>query len=531
MTHAAERLLPPLSITDHDDPEVVKAAATEDYTLHATPLTWRMGRLSLASAWWALASAMFWLILGALVALTVGTVDAIIGMVLAAIVYSAINAVFARHAARTGLTSNLFSRALFGNAGSLIAPALVAVTAIYFACFEGSVIAIALQAYIGGPVQLWYAVVVLYSVPLIFGALRRFLDKFNGALFPLYLAGMVAAVVWTGSEFGYGGEWLTQRPETLAVSGPGWWWAFTVYMADFVLMMATWDFARFARTTRTDERFHGLVTFGPVFYMFTIVVNGIVGIFVALTIPTDGTLSETSGVLGIVALMGIVGLVFVWVSQTRINTTNFYLAVTNLESFLSRFSRIRLSRVMWGLIVGVIVFLIMLSNVFDFILVALRYQAVLTVSWTACALVFIAAGRFLGDAVEWRPGRVRRFDPVGVGAWATGGVAGMALLAFGSASSWTGTWALPVAFFVSAVVQGGGMAARRSRQALLTRPNDPRAEVTDPWSAHIRCHVCGRSYVAVEMDRDPSAGNRAICAEHAQSNPAFTQAARAEAAG
>lgn len=68
----------------------------------------------------------------------------------------------------------------------------------------------------------------------------------------------------------------------------------------------------------------------------------------ALTIPTDGTLSEVSGVLGIVALMGLTGLVFVWVSQTRINTTNFYLSVTNLESFLSRFSQIRLSAAWCG---------------------------------------------------------------------------------------------------------------------------------------------------------------------------------------
>lgn len=45
---------------------------------------------------------------------------------------------------------------------------------------------------------------------------------------------------------------------------------------------------------------------------------------------------------------------------------------------------------------------------------------------------------------------------------------------------------------------------------------------------HVRCHVCGRSYVAVEMDGDPSAVDEAICAEHAQLNPAFV---RADAAG
>lgn len=526
--------LPPLVTSTQDDPRVVAEAASEDYTLHVTPPTWRMSKFSLANAWWAVGSAMFWLILAALVALAVGTVDAIIGMVLAALVYGGINAVFTGYAARSGLTSNLFSRVLFGSAGSLIAPILVAITAIYFACFEGSVIAIALHAYFGGlPLQLWYLVVVLYSVPLIFGALRVFLDKFNGALLPFYLVGLVAVVVWTAVQFGSDGSWLTQRPAQLAVSGPGWWWAFTTYLADFILMMATFDFARFAK--RSDLRFHKWFTFGPFFYLFTIVVNGLVGIFVALTIPTDGTLSEVSGVLGIVALMGLVGIVFVWVSQTRINTTNFYLAVTNLESFASRITTVRLSRVLWGVLVGVVVYLVMLSNVFDFILVALRYQAVLAVTWTACALTYIVMSRLDGrDAAvaEWRPGRIPRFNAVGVGvgAWASGTAVGFALLAFGSADSWTAPWALPASFLVAAAVQAGGSRLARNRGvAVLERPHDPRDEVDDPWVARVRCAVCDRAYLAIEMDRDPSRDHQPICAEHAQANPAFYSAALAEA--
>lgn len=526
--------VPPLVVSSTDDPRVVAEAAREDYTLHVTPLSWRMGRLSLASAWWAVASAMFWLILGALVALAVGTVDAIIGMVLAAVVYGAINMVFARYAARTGLTSNLFSRALFGSRGSILAPILVAATAIYFTVFEGSVIAIALEAYFGVlPLQLWYLVVVLYSVPLIFGALRVFLDKLNGALFPFYLLGLVGAVVWTIAEFGYDGAWLTQRPETVAVSGPGWWWAFTVYIADFLLMMATWDYARFGRPTPRDERFHGWFTFGPLFYFFTIVVNGVAGIFIALTIPTEGELTEVSGVLGIVGLMGLAGVAFVWVSQTRINTTNLYLSVINLESFESRITRVRLSRITWAVIVGAIVYLLMLSDVFTYILIALRYQAVLTVTWVACALTFIVFARWTGAdpaRAEWRPGRVPLYNRVGLAAWAAGALTGSLLLAFSDQTSWGGTWALPLAFAVSAAVQAIGSLVDRERgRAVLHRPHDPRDEVEDPWETHVRCHVCDRSYVAMEMDRDPSAGHAAICADHAQASTAFSAAARAEA--
>jgi hypothetical protein len=61
------------------------------------------------------------------------------------------------------------------------------------------------------------------------------------------------------------------------------------------------------------------------------------------------------------------------------------------------------------------------------------------------------------------------------------------------------------------------------------RPHDPATEVDDPWEARVRCHACDRAYLAVEMDRDPTAGHQAICAVCA-SSPAFVSAAAAESA-
>ncbi|MCV7065582.1 thiamine permease [Mycolicibacterium farcinogenes] len=530
MTYTTEGSVPPLITSESDDPRVVAAAATEDYALHATPLSWRMRKLSLMSSWWALCGSLFWLIFGALIALTVGTVDAVIGMLLAVVAYSSIGAVFTRSAARHGLTSNLFSRAVFGASGSVIAPLLIGVMSVYFTSFEGSVIAIALQKYFGGPIQMWYAIVVIYSVPLVFGALGKFLDKFNGVLFPVYMVGLIAVVVWTGCVYGFDGDWASQRPATLMISGPGWLWAFTAYIAILSLTMNTWDFARLAK--HQDRRFHSVVTFGPVFYFVTFVVNGVAGIFIALTIPTEGPLTEISGVLGIVAMMGFLGVFFVWASQTRINTANLYLAITNLEGFFARLTTIRLNRIAWAVIVGVVAYLIMLCNVFEFMLPAVRYQAVVAVTWVACALTFLTIRKLLGEDpanLEWRPGRVPRFDRVGTTSWALGTLTGFGLLTFGDPASWTATWALALAFAVSAVSEACGLFARGRSQTVLERTHDPRDEVSDPWSVHVQCHVCARSYIAVEMDRDPSSGYEAICAEHAQSSPVFLHAARREA--
>jgi hypothetical protein len=47
------------------------------------------------------------------------------------------------------------------------------------------------------------------------------------------------------------------------------------------------------------------------------------------------------------------------------------------------------------------------------------------------------------------------------------------------------------------------------------------------WDDRIRCDSCEKSYVAVEMDRDPSRGHRPICASCA-TGQAFRRSALAE---
>lgn len=71
-----------LDISYTDDERVVRAAATEDYSTHVVPHSWRSGRWSLASAWWALFSAMFWLYVAVASADAVGTPNTLIGMAL-----------------------------------------------------------------------------------------------------------------------------------------------------------------------------------------------------------------------------------------------------------------------------------------------------------------------------------------------------------------------------------------------------------------------------------------------------------------
>ncbi|WP_445399440.1 hypothetical protein [Zobellella sp. An-6] len=176
-------------------------------------------------------------------------------------------------------------------------------------------------------------------------------------------------------------------------------------------MMYTWDYARLGR--QEDADYHARINFGLPFYVFTFVLNGVAGIFLAASIPTEGPVTEVSVVLALLKLMGFWGLAFVWVSQTRINTANFYLATVNLQSCLEKGLGLRLPKLACGVLVGVVVYLLMLTNVFDFILQALAYQGIFVVAWVGLAL-----GHIFFDPATLRYGeQAPRLRLAGLGAW------------------------------------------------------------------------------------------------------------------
>jgi hypothetical protein len=359
-----------------------------DYSAVPIPYDARMPKGALTMAWWAMCSAMFWLVVAATLAVNFGTGNALLGLAISAVVYSLINAVIVRFAIRTGLSVALFSPILFGEVGAAIATVIFFATAIYYGVFEGSVISVAIHSFF--PViglKTAYLIVASYSVCLIFGSVQRWLDKLNGVLLPFYLIGLVGAVAAAISTVGFNNAWLHLGPNSGAITLTGTWSTFTYLMGVWILMMYTFDYARLGKVD--DSEYHAQIDFGWPFYVFIFLVNGAAGIFLAGTMGTHGSISEISVVFSLLDLMGIFGLLFIWVSQTRINTANFYLAATNMHAFGERILHIHLKRFGWSIIVGVIVFLLMLTNVFSYILQALAYQGIFVVAWVAIALAHI----------------------------------------------------------------------------------------------------------------------------------------------
>lgn len=427
-----------------DDTKITADVA--DYTVRAVPPNQRMGKASLTMAWWGVCSAMFYLVVAAALAKQFGTLNAVIGMLLSVLAYGAINGVISRYAIRTGLSVALFSRILFGNFGATLATFIFFATALYYGVFESSVMAVALSGYFPSiSINVAYFIVIVYSIAMIFGGIQTRLDRLNGILLPFYLLGLIAAVALAIGEYGYSNEWLTMEPASGA-SPMGWWDCFTYYMGVWILMMYTFDYARFGRPE--DARYHALFNFGMPFYLVTFFLSGMAGIFLVSTLQSEG---EAGVVLSLLKLMGFAGLIFTWATQTRINTANFHLATTNLQAFVGRLTGLRMQSWIWAVLVGVVSYIIMLADVFSYILQALAYQGVFVVAWVGIALTHILAptyDRLFADKIEYHHDRLPAFNPGGMGAWATGTATGLILMQMPA----TQAYSAPATFLVSSLV-------------------------------------------------------------------------------
>ena len=396
-------------------------SSTEDAAAEVLPLEARMPRGSLLMAWASICSAMVYLFLGAALALTYGARSAVTGMVLAVITFGLLCGFLARFAARTGMSSSVLSQSMLGRAGGSIATLILSATGVYYAVFEGSVLAVAIQKVVPGlSYGLAAFVVVAYSAPLVLGSVQNWMNRLNGVLLPFYFLGIIALVVssFAGS---------THRVDFWSVgpAGPlpayGWWFCFATYLGVLVMVMVTMDFARFGRPE--DDRWHARLTFGMPFYSVTYLLNGVVGILIVGTLDT-GSITETAVVDASLALLGAwVGLGWVFVSQTRINSANFLLGTLNLQAFLQEAGGWRVSKAACAVAVGIVTFVLMRStDVFKYLIVMLNWQAVFTTAWVGVALSYVHSLKSGSPAARSNSGLI---------AWLLGSLSGGLTLASG----------------------------------------------------------------------------------------------------
>ncbi len=499
-----------LELSDTDDERVLDDQHHDDYANHVVPVTMRVGRWQLAMSFWSLLSAMVWLFYGALASSLFGSIDAIIAMVLAVVIYSLANTVISRWTIRTGLNATLLSRQTFGIFGAIIAAAMLTANTVYYAVFESSTLAVAFAHYTPGwRIEIWYALVALIMLPLMLGGVQTFMAKLNGALLPFYYAGLVAAVVVTAIRYPVGSAWLDFEGivPVEARAYPGWVLGLMLYMGLFIIMPTTADFARFGKVE--DEKFHTNVSFGWVFQTLLFLVNGVVGIFLVRSVIPNEPAAETGVVTALLSSLGVVGLILIAVSQTRINTLNYYESSANASRVITSITGKRVPRLFLVVGLTVVVFAIMLTDVFSYLQRMLGWQAAFMVGWVGILLAHYALSKGW-KATEFRAQRVPRVT-WGLAAWLVSAAVAIWLEEASAAPAKLSAIAPIAALVIAVVLYTIGHLVTAARQKELP-VSDIRLEVDDVWRTYVRCDECTKSYVAYEMDRDVRADDhRPLC--------------------
>jgi len=406
--------------------EVEDELVEPEFLEHAVPAEARVGRGALALAVTSITSAFFWLFYGALAATLVGTKQALIGLVVGTVPFVVLSWPYATWGVRHGLDAALLGRRVFGSTGAVLISVLLAASLTYYAVFESSVIAQALKTYFGGlDIRWWYLIVVVAMLPLMRGSVHTWMGKLNGVLLPVFLAGLIATIVTIGIRTGWSSAWLNSEgaipPAALGV--PGWFFVAVLYMGGWIQMPMMLEFARLGRVK--DLNFHRMFTFGPLFTGFTYLVNGVAGIYIVHASGMSVAGGEAGVVNATLAALGIWGLVFVIATQLKINTLNYYVSTANWQQLAASYLRIDLSRTTWVIITAVIVFILMLTDVFTYLQRAVTWQGTFLVGWVGIVTTHFALSRSDRErGPETRPERLPRFT-IALGAWIVASLIGI----------------------------------------------------------------------------------------------------------
>ena len=330
-------------------------------------------------------------------------------------------------------------------------------TTLYYAVFEGSVVAVGIS-YLAPAIDLRLAllVVAIYSIVFVLGPIQNWLDRLNGALLPIYGAGILTLLVMAYNRGGFSfAAWASDDVTVFGVVS-----VFCAYMGLWILPMCTFDFARYGR--KADAGYHGAINFGLPYYVVTIGLNGIAGIALVLALGQKSGVTEISVIQDIIRLMGIWGLIFLWATQTRINTANYYLAAINFSGLFRFVTGRSLPHLAAVVIVGMLAYALMLGNVVSYLLTALAYQGIFVVAWVAVAFTH-TFWRNSSGTVEVSAPTIRIG---GLASWLLGVAGGVVMHLAGGA----GSFAAPlISVFISGLsysIYGAWMSSRSAERSM-----------------------------------------------------------------
>jgi purine-cytosine permease-like protein len=315
--------------------------AGEDHALRKVPGHWKRTPFSFAMSLSGLTCSMFFFALGGTVAIAYGFVTSMIALGITSLIGIAGCAVIARVTAVYGIDLDLLTRGSgFGFIGSSITSLIYALNWLMYAGIEAAFLASAVHAeWPSIPLRLLYVVASLVTIPINWwGFVQN--DFVQRITWPIYIAGLAWLMIDTFNDHHIG-----------SLSGPGvsiatLCGALGALLPNVVIqILGTGDFARFVRKTDVKRA----MWMGP-FMVILMVYLVAFPIGALLALATQ----ETNPGIYAAGAIGVSGVVWIVVTQLRINNMNYYSGSLALANFSARTLRFVPGRRFWVGAVGVI---------------------------------------------------------------------------------------------------------------------------------------------------------------------------------
>ena len=499
----------------------------EDYTLRFAPRSyrkWSAGVVATSALGGIAYLADF--SIGANIGISYGTVNALLGILVAAVVIFATGFPLAYYAARYNIDLDLITRGSgFGYYGSVVTNVIFATFTFIFFALEGSIMAQGLELGLGIPQWLGYAASTVLIIPLVIYGMNT-LAKLQVWTTPLWLLLMVVPVAYLlvshpesiDSFFAYTGAAGDGGPNLASVM-----LAAGVCLSLMAQIAEQIDYLRFM-PPRTDANrgawWRAVILVGPGWVIFG-AIKQIVGLFIAIYLiaTLDPTASATANepvhqFLGVYQemmpawLAMTLAVVLVVISQIKINVTNAYSGSLAWTNSFTRVTKTYPGRMVFVVVNLLIALVLMEANMFDFLNTILGFYANCAMAWVVTVASDIAINKYLlkisPKVPEFRRGMLYAVNPVGFASMLASAGVSIAVFfgAFGGAiQPYSPIFAVGLALVlppVLAVMTRGRYYLRRLDDGIELPMFDADG---NPSDAKLLCHVTGLEFERPDMVR------------------------------
>jgi signal transduction histidine kinase/CheY-like chemotaxis protein/purine-cytosine permease-like protein len=494
----------------------------EDYALRYTPRAFRKwSELRVANT--ALGGVSFLALeaIGGAIALNYGFSNALWAILVVGLITFLTGLPISHYAAKYGVDMDLLTRgAGFGYLGSTVTSLIYASFTFIFFALEAAIMAQAIEMAFGWPLVWCYIVCALLVVPLVTHGITL-ISRLQAWTQPVWLVLLLWPFAWIAIErpelFGdFVG--LTGRTSGASHFDPLMFGAAATVAFSLVVQVGEQvDFLRFLpqKTAANRRRWWAAVLLaGPGWIVpgMAKMLGGAFLAFVALQheIPLDKALEPTrmylaafTEAIGSPGLALAATVVFVIVSQVKINVTNAYAGSLAWSNFFARLTHSHPGRVVWLVFNVLIAVMLMTLGVFTALERVLGLYANIAIAWVGALVADLVINKPLGFSprgIEFKRAYLYDLNPVGLGAMLSAGV--LAVVAYaGLLGPWAEAFspfiALATALLVSPLLawatHGRWYLARRHVARWL--PGEP-----------VACSVCENSFESEDMASCPAYG-------------------------